>query len=132
MCNLLARCPKRLEIRGSQCASLIYVVSRLSWGTGDVAINVYSLKKRCHFGDLRFESPMCSLLARCPKRLEIRDSRFESPMCNLLARYPKRLEIGDSRFESPMCNLLAQSKGQCSISSDLLGHRSNQHLQECA
>ena len=44
-------------------------------------------------------------------------------MCNLLARCPKRLEIGDSRFESPMCNLLAQSKGQCSISSDLLGHR---------
>ena len=45
-------------------------------------------------------------------------------MCNLLARCPKRLEIGDSKFESPpMCNLLAQLKGQCAITSDLLGHR---------
>ena len=70
---------------------------------------MYSLKKRCHFGDSRFESPMCNLLAWCPKRLEIGDSRFESPMCNLLARCPKRLEIGDWRFEVRIANVQSLS-----------------------
>ena len=64
MCNLLAQCPKGIDIRGS---SHVASVQSQHPKKLDIISGFHSVLYRV--GHSGFKSPRCNLLAQCPKRL---------------------------------------------------------------